>query len=216
MAFPKFEDWEAPWKEGEFDAEKAAKLIYNLSKDKHSQGERITTLRSEVDGLKDERDDLTDERDALLAKGGKKDGEQGSPDEDTVAKAVQAALAAAGIKPKSTKEQRREAEQADGGSNLEAARLRIALKMGLTEAQANRLVGKTAEELEADAEAYIEEHGLGSTGDGDGEDGGEGGQAPPSQRAKVRTGTRRGDDGPDPYAGMDPGKLYDTVVGVNA
>lgn len=40
-------------------------------------------------------------------------------------------------------------------STLEAARLRVALRKGLTETQAKRLVGDTVEELEADAEELL-------------------------------------------------------------
>jgi hypothetical protein len=90
--------------------------------------------------------------------------------------------------------------------------------MGLTKAQAKRLVGSTKEELEADAEAYIEEHGLGDGAGAEDEekDGGKGGQAPPSQRAKVKvkTGSRTGDQEIDPDANLDPGALYDKVHGV--
>lgn len=217
MAFPKFEDWKAPWEESgeEFDAAKAKKRIYDLSKDKHSQGERIQSLRTEVSDLKDERDDLTDERDALAASKGTKESTSTEGDDDKVAKAVAAALAAAGIKPKSTKEQRKEAEQADeGGFDIEKARLEIALEKGLTKAQAARLVGTNAEELAADADAYMEEHGL--SGASEGGNGGEEGQAPPSQRAKVRTGTRQGSREVDPYEGLTGDELYDKVYGTGA
>jgi len=40
-------------------------------------------------------------------------------------------------------------------ATLEAARLRVAIKKGLTETQAKRLVGKTEEELEADADELL-------------------------------------------------------------
>lgn len=44
-------------------------------------------------------------------------------------------------------------------------RLRVALRKGLTEQQAARLVGTTEEELEADADAYLEELGVTSKTD---------------------------------------------------
>jgi hypothetical protein len=47
------------------------------------------------------------------------------------------------------------AEKAAGESTLEAARLRVALKKGLTETQAKRLIGATEEELEADADELL-------------------------------------------------------------
>lgn len=47
------------------------------------------------------------------------------------------------------------AEQQAAASSREAARLRVALKKGLTETQAKRLVGDTEEELEADADELL-------------------------------------------------------------
>lgn len=47
------------------------------------------------------------------------------------------------------------AEQQAAASTREAARLRVALKKGLTETQAKRLVGDTEEELEADADELL-------------------------------------------------------------
>lgn len=210
MAFPPIEDWTPPWKDGEFDAEKAMKLIYNLSKDKSDQKERIAALRAEKSEIEDERDDLTDEVETLkAAKPAAKDGEQPTDVEAIVA----AALAKAGVGPKSRKEQRKEAEQASAGDSLETARLRIALNKGLTEAQAKRLVGTNAEELEADADAYIEEHGLrGAEGGEQEQNGGTEGQAPPSQRARVTTGSRR-QEKIDPLESLTPDQLYDKAFG---
>ncbi len=52
------------------------------------------------------------------------------------------------------------AEQAAGTATSEAARLRVALAKGLTEAQAKRLVGSTLEELEADADELLKTFGV--------------------------------------------------------
>jgi hypothetical protein len=49
-----------------------------------------------------------------------------------------------------------EAERQAKGATLEAARLRVALKKGLTETQAKRLVGDTEEDLEKDADELLE------------------------------------------------------------
>ena len=46
-------------------------------------------------------------------------------------------------------------EQQANQSTLEAARLRVALRKGLTETQAKRLVGDTEEDLEADADDLL-------------------------------------------------------------
>jgi hypothetical protein len=48
----KFEDWTPPWKDEEFDADKAAKLIFNLTQDKASLQESNQTLTTERDGFK--------------------------------------------------------------------------------------------------------------------------------------------------------------------
>lgn len=52
-------------------------------------------------------------------------------------------------------EARQAAEDRAHGAEREAARLRVALRKGLNEAQAKRLVGDTEEELEADAEELL-------------------------------------------------------------
>ncbi len=57
-----------------------------------------------------------------------------------------------------------QAEQAAQAAQLESARLRAASKHGLTEAQARRLVGSTAEELEADAQEFAKELATGTNG----------------------------------------------------
>ncbi len=52
-------------------------------------------------------------------------------------------------------EARQTAEERAHGAEREAARLRVALRKGLNEAQAKRLVGDSEEELEADADALL-------------------------------------------------------------
>lgn len=60
------------------------------------------------------------------------------------------------------------AEQAAESATREAARLRVAMKKGLTDTMARRLVGDTEEELEADADELLA--ALGTTDDDDGDD----------------------------------------------
>jgi hypothetical protein len=163
--FPKFEDWTPPWgkDEAEFDADKAKKRIYDLLKDKHNTKERVATL--ENDELQTKVTEF-EEKDLSEVEKLRKENERLKNGD-------------APTKPK-----------VQSTDDLRADRLEIALEKGLSKAQAARLVGTTREELEADAEAYIEEHGLRpASGDGEENNGGSGGQAPPSQRAKVRTGT---------------------------
>jgi len=58
-----------------------------------------------------------------------------------------------------------EMERNSAESLQEAARLRVALRTGLTETQAKRLVGDTEEELSADAEALLSEFATPKDGD---------------------------------------------------
>lgn len=121
---PKFEDWTPPWKDGEFDADKAAKYIYDLARDK----ETLTAEKAQV----------TQERDGLKAKVD----EHETKDLDEVQK-LQRKI-----------EQLEQAKLAeDPKATLKTARLELALQHGLTLDEANRLQGETPDELAADVEA---------------------------------------------------------------
>lgn len=50
--FPSIEDWTPPWGDGEFDADKARGLIYNLSKDKSQAEATVDHLRSQATKMK--------------------------------------------------------------------------------------------------------------------------------------------------------------------
>lgn len=101
------------------------------------------------------------------------------------------------------------------GPSLNEIRLKIALEKGLTINQAKRLVGSTEEELEADAVAYMEEHGITQRSDKDGD---EGDDAPPSnqpprrqpRRSDVKSGSERGAGDGEPSV-YDPDKFLDQV-----
>jgi ribosomal protein L12E/L44/L45/RPP1/RPP2 len=190
MALPKFDDWKRPWKDEEFDAEKAAKLIYNLHVDK----EKLTESKSTVTTERDE---------ALAAKKAAEDKVAALEDKDLpeIERLRKENERLKADPPAPKKETAANADDFD----IEKARLEIALDKGLTKAQVKRLAGSTMDELVADADAYIEEHGLST-------DAGKGGQAPPSQRAKVTTATKqRKDESIDADADLDPGALYDKV-----
>src|SRR5512142_2042771 len=65
-------------------------------------------------------------------------------------------------------EDARKAAEADRDSTkAELLRLRVAMKKGLTDAQAKRLVGTTEEELEADADELLSSFRSGDDGDGE-------------------------------------------------
>jgi hypothetical protein len=182
---PPFDEWKRPWQDGEFDAEKAAKLIYNLHKDKETRSERISSLEEENTELQSKVEDFETKDMAEV---------------DKLKRKIE--KLEAGDAPKG--------KQDKGTDDLRADRLEIALEKGLTKAQAARLVGSTREELEADADAYIEEHNLG----GGENNGGKGGQAPPSNRPKARSAHRQGNDEPDPDEDTDPMELYKKTKGI--
>jgi hypothetical protein len=85
-----------------------------------------------------------------------------------------------------TKSDQEKLEERVGGAEKErdeakadAARLRVALKKGLTETQARRLVGETEEELEKDADELLESFK---------DEEGAGGEAPRTPRERMRPG----------------------------
>lgn len=159
-SFPKFEDWQAPWKDDkDFDPERAKTLIYSLTKEAAETKERHAARLAEVGAERDALKQAVEEHET-----------KGLNEVEKLTRELER-----------LKEQRaKPAEQ-----SLEIVRLRLALEHKLTEAQAKRLVGSTAEELAADAKVYAEE--IGASGSGAGE-------APPSRRpaAKLRSGL--GDD----------------------
>ena len=116
-------------------------------------------------------------------------------------------------RPKSKKKSNTEGE--GQGPSLNEIRLEIALEKGLTKNQVMRLRGDNREELEADAQAYMEEHGITASSDDDGDEGGQesaASQKPPRRqprRSDVKSGSERGGDGEPSF--YDPGKLLDVV-----
>jgi cell division septum initiation protein DivIVA len=129
---PEFKDWKAPWEksETEFNADVARKFIYDLHKDVEKGAEEISTLKTQNSELQTK---VTETEKANMTEAEKAAHEKAE---------LEKKLASAGEK------------------DLEVTRLELALEHGLTKSQAKRLVGKTAEELTADAEALIEDLGL--------------------------------------------------------
>lgn len=170
MPFPKYEDWTPRWEKNgeEFDADKARSLLYSLEKQAHEEKERrqerdsqITTLQGQLQELGKPKDDAKG--------GGKGAGNSGGLADDPAFKELVGvvttlATTVAGQQPKKLE-----------GADLELAKLRAAVKVGLSETQAKRLTGSTAEEIEADAKELAKDYGLGGdegdkggdTGDGD-------------------------------------------------
>lgn len=146
----KFEDWTPPWGDGEIDAEKAARLIFGLKKDKVALQTDKTSLSARL--VETEKD-----RDAKQAKileiERKDESETDRLKRENEELKAKAAAPAPGEDPK-----------------LENARLRLAIKHQLTEDQADRLRGKTPEELEADVPKLLASFGGTGKADEDDED----------------------------------------------
>lgn len=128
---PEYESWQAPWekKDEEFDAESAKKFIYGLLQQNESLSGKAATAAQERDELKKT---VTE-----AAREGESEAERLKRELETVKADVEQA--------------RREAKD-----NL---RLRVALRKGLTEVQAKRLIGDSEEDLEADADELLESFG---------------------------------------------------------
>ncbi|MDQ3275342.1 MAG: hypothetical protein M3Q39_10030 [Actinomycetota bacterium] len=182
MAFPARDKWQSPWEknETEFDAETAATLIYNLSKEVDTKlteaGEKLTEAQGKITEF--EEKDLTEV--------------------ERLRKQVERLQA----KPPEP------VQKTEGPS--ETDRLRVAMRKGLSEEDADRLRGTTVEELEADATKLAERLGISAGGDEGGDDGaggteyagfesangfttGDGGL--PSNRPRVRSDLGRGSTG---------------------
>lgn len=86
-------------------------------------------------------------------------------------------------------------------SKREAARLRVALKKGLTETQAKRLVGDDEEALEKDADELLADFKDDEEGEGEGQD------PPRRPRERLRTGAAPSSEPEE----KDPAKLAEAV-----
>jgi len=95
-------------------------------------------------------------------------------------------------------EARQSAEERAQSAERETARLRVALRKGLTDVQARRLVGNTEEELEADADELLATFAPAQASDTD---------LPSRPRERLRPGARP-DATPDE---TDPAKLAEAI-----
>lgn len=132
MPMPKkFEDWTPPWSEDEFDASKAAKLVYDLKVDKETLQGKNSNLVTKVNDLQGQLDEVTPEGDEDEKPGKTK------------------------AEPKSKDEGKTKVSDSD----LWAMKLEVALDKGLTKVQAKRLIGSTVEELAQDADELVKSFG---------------------------------------------------------
>lgn len=175
---PKFEEYRAPWEteageDAEIDKGKLKKYIHGLLSDK--------------DGLQAKVSTLTTERDEALSKA-QEAARQSETDAERQAREA---------------EERKQREEQAKGLELDNARLRVALAKGLSETQAKRLVGNTAEELAADADELLREFG----GTGETEEG--------TPRQQPRKLTNSGDPEPDADAHIDIDKALESIPRLN-
>lgn len=164
---PAYEDWKRPWAEGELDEDRAAKLIYNALQKAEQAGDKLATKLTEKD---EEIERLTTEIDTVKA--GKSSTDEETKDELKALRSQVRDLTAKTSAPRPEDQ-----KQID--------RLNVAIELGLSKRDANRLVGETYDELLEDAKAFAEEHGIDLSGDDGGSNGNEG--APSSQGFQLPT-----------------------------
>lgn len=180
---PKLDDWNAPWEldengnvlaeeEQQLDPVKLKKYLHGLLTDK----ERLQTTVTEVTTKRDELQGQIDEQ----ARKGESDVER------------------------LQRELREANERADkaGQTSIETLKLRVALRKGLSEVQAKRLVGTTEDELEADADELVESFG-GNGKEGEGE---------PAPRRQPKRLSNSGDPEPDSDPEVDVDKVLENEI----
>lgn len=173
---PDFADWRRPWKDGDLDEEKAAKLVYNLKVEVEKEKEKVDKSATDLSALQVKLDEATESL-AEAAAGTGKDGESSTVVE---------------LK-RQVRQLEKEKGAVDPATQGQIDRLEIALKVGLTLANAKRLVGETRTDLEADALVLAKDLGIDVAGSGD--EGDEGSKDGPPQRGVLTgTGLRTGSD----------------------
>jgi hypothetical protein len=178
----KIEDWNAPWEtatgESEIDKDKLKRYLFNLLGDKEKLQERLT-------GVTTERDELKTAADAKA-----REGETETQRLTREKMELEAQLVAA----------------QKGDSSEELLRLRVALKKGLNDSQAKRLIGTTEEELLADADELLKS--FGSAGKSEE---GEGGSGFDGVRRVPRGQYNPGDPNPGEGADIDVNKALESI-----
>lgn len=162
---PAYEAWTRPWADGEFDEDRAAKLIYNALRKAEQADDKLATKLSEKD---DEIARLNSEVDDVKAS-------KSGSDEETKEEL------------KALRTQVRELTAKAGESRPEdqktISQLKVALELGLPPKDAARLQGDSYEDILEDGKVFAQDHGIELPGSEDDEDGGQENPAtPPSQR----------------------------------
>ena len=182
---PAFADRKWPWTQGEVDEEKAAKLIYDLRADLEKATEKKTTDKTEIDRLTGE---LQEAKAAVEA----------------AATAEPAKDAEIGRLTRQVRELETKAGEISPVAQLQIDKLEIALSTGLSKSQAQRLVGKTREELEADAKEYAKDLGIETPGEDDGETPSGPPQRQPRSASEFKTGNSKVEN-------VTPGSVQQTL-----
>lgn len=188
---PKFEDWTRPWADGEFDEEKAARLVYGLTKDKQTLSERNASLTSDNEELQTKltaSDDKVTDLEASASRAG-------TTDSDKDAKIT------------TLERQVRDLERDKGkiSPDIQARidRLEVANDLGLTTEDAERLRGKTKDEVLEDGKKFAARLGIKPREELDGSEGddGDGGMDFGSQSFDGRV-VREGESSGAPQRGV--------------
>ena len=179
---PKLEDFKTPWEEKgeEIDPAKAKSFIHYLTRTKAEADDKVEEVtkakETEIAALQAKIDDKARENETDAEKAARES-----------AAAIQKAK-----------------DDAKAEAGVETLKLRVALRKGLTEVQAKRLVGTTEDEIEKDADDLLESFG----GKGEAEEGGEG-----EPRTRPTRPLKNGGDPKDGEPTFDPEKAADAYVG---
>lgn len=151
-----FEDWKWPWKEGEVDEDRAAKLIFNALKDKEKAEDRRKSANDQLEAMQTELDDVK--------------ASKGSSDEDTQDELKDLR--------KENRELKAGAGKLDPEHQKQLDRLNDVINLvdkGLPKALAMRVQGDDTEARMEDARELAEVAGV-DFGDEDGDKGGDSGE----------------------------------------
>lgn len=129
-ALPEYQDFKAPWEKSGSECDPEKAKRFIFTLQKQNEG-----LEAKVTTVTAERDEFKGKVDEIVRK-----------DETEVER----------LKRENEELKAKPAETVD---STEVLKLRVALKKGLTETQAKRLIGATETELEADADALVESFG---------------------------------------------------------
>jgi hypothetical protein len=152
VSFPTLEEWKAPWEKNgtEFDADTAKKLIYNMERNAATKAEEhrakveelqteITTVKGDLETSKAKVNELEDAKITDAA-------ERARVQTERELKEMRELLEKA-ITPQPAGQQ----TGTEQTGVTEVDKLKAAMRYGLSEEDAARLVGTTKEELDADA-----------------------------------------------------------------